>query len=115
MLRPCLLVFCIALIGIGFPKAVAKVACRAVVDFLVAITGGVIFWFCRLGEGEVFSSEVDDRSSSCSVLVVFSISVWRLIPLGVCNFRVGFPPVRFPSAFLFVGLDLLVPWPCVFS
>ena len=67
--------FCIVLIGIGFPKAVAKVACRALVDFLVAITGGVIFWFCRFGEGEVFSSDVDDRSSSFSGLVVFSVSV----------------------------------------
>ena len=111
---PALLVFCIVLIGIVFPKVVARVACRDLVDFLVAIPDGVIFWFCRFGEGELFSSDVDDRSSSFSGLVVFSVSVWRLIPLEVCRFLVGFPSVRFPSAFLFVGLVFLVPCP-VFS
>ena len=54
---PALLVFCIVLIGIGFPKAVAKVACRALVDFLVAIPGGVVFWFCRFG-GVKFSPPI---------------------------------------------------------
>ena len=78
---PALLMFCIVLIWIGFPKAFARVACQALVDFLVAIPGGVIFWFCRIGEGELFSSDVEDRSSSFCGLVVFSVSVWRLIPL----------------------------------
>ena len=75
----------------GFPRTVANVACRALVDFLVPIAGGVIFVFCRFGEGELFSSEVDDESSSFSALFVCSISVWRLIPLVVCSFLVGFP------------------------
>ena len=103
---------CTVLVGMGLPSAVANVACRFLVDFLVAIAGGVIFWFCRFGEGEVFSSDIDDQSSSFSALFVGSISVWRLIPLGVCNFLIGFPTVRFPNAFLFVGLTLLVPWLC---
>ena len=72
---PALLMFCIVLIGIGFPKAFARVACRALVDFLVAIPGGVFFWFCRFGEGELFSSDVEDMSSYFRGLVVFSVSV----------------------------------------
>ena len=104
-----MLVVRIALIGIGFPRAVANVACLALVDFLVAIAGGVVFWFFRIGEGEVFSSDLDDKSSSFSLIIVFSISVWRLIPLGVFNFLVGFPPGRFPNVFLFAGLALHVP------
>ena len=90
---------CTALIGMGLPIAVANVACRVLVDFLVAVAGGVIFWFCRFGEGEVVSSDVDDESSSFSALFVCSISVWRLIPLGLCIFLIRFPPVRFPNAF----------------
>ena len=40
---PVMLAFCIALIGAEFPRAVANVACLALVDFLVAIAGGVFF------------------------------------------------------------------------
>ena len=106
---PVALVSCTALIGMGLPIAVANVACRVLVDFLVAVAGGVIFWFCRFGEGEVVSSDVDDEPSSFSALFVCSISVWRLIPLGLCIFLIRFPPVRFSNAFFFVELTLLVP------
>ena len=57
----------------GFPRTVANVACRALVDFLVPIAGGVIFVFCRFGEGELFSSDVDDESSSFSVVCLFDL------------------------------------------
>ena len=107
------LAICIVLIGMGLPSAVARVACLFLVDFLVAVAGGVCFWFCRFGDGEMSSSDVDDESSSFSGLlfVSCSISLWRLIPRGVCSFLTGFPPVLFPVAlfaFLFVGLLRLV-------
>ena len=37
------LAICIVLIGMGLPSTVAKVACRFLVDFLVAVAGGVFF------------------------------------------------------------------------
>ena len=84
----------------GLPSAVANVACRFLVDFLVAVSGGVFFRFCRFGDGEMVSSVVDDESSTFSALLsLCSISVWRLIPRGVCSFLTGVPPVRFPIVF----------------
>ena len=55
----------------GLPSAVARVACLFLVDFLVAVAGGVCFWFCRFGDGEMSSSDVDDESSSFSDFVRF--------------------------------------------
>ena len=40
---PVALAICIVLIGMGLPSAVAKVDCRFLVDFLVAVAGGVFF------------------------------------------------------------------------
>ena len=45
---PVALAICIVLIGMGLPSAVARVACLFLVDFLVAVAGGVLlvlsFW-----------------------------------------------------------------------
>ena len=110
---PVALAICIVLIGMGLPCDIASVACLFLVDFLVAVAGGVCFWFCRFGVGEMSSSDLDDESSSFSGLLLFSCSilVWRLIPRGVCSFITGFSPVLFPVAlfaFLYVGLLWLV-------
>ena len=42
------LAICFLLIGMGLPSAVAKVACRFLVDLLVAVAGGVCFNFVAL-------------------------------------------------------------------
>ena len=40
---PDALAICFVLIGMGLPSAVAKVACLFLIDFLVAVAGGVFF------------------------------------------------------------------------
>ena len=71
---PVVLSICIVLIRMGLSSAVAKVACLFLVDFLVATAGGACFWYCRFGDGEMMSSDVDDESSYFSglLLILFS-------------------------------------------
>ena len=52
-----------ALMGTGFPNALDSADWQFHVDFLngsVEIAGGVLFFFCLLGDGAISSDEADD-------------------------------------------------------
>ena len=104
------------LIGIAFPNAFDNADWRFRVDLLEgSFAGGVVFWFCRFGKGATSSDDVVELLSSwldCTSAVVvlsFSVdaSVSKVIPLfwGCLE---GRPPVRFPVAFAFHFVGLIV-------
>ena len=111
--------FPVAFIGAGFPSAPASVEFLDRPDSLVGssslVASGVFFLFTRFGDVAVISevdepesSDEDDLSLSVCLFMVSAVfdSVLNFSPLiGVRCGCVNFPSVRFPVAFLLIGLS----------